>query len=601
MDQVDEVKSKVDIVEVVSSYIPLKRAGRNLSGLCPFHAEKTPSFMVSPERQAFKCFGCGVGGDVFTFLEQIEGWDFREALEELAKRAGVKLKDFKSTGASREKEKLIEINKLATKFYKYILESHKLGEPGREYLKKRGIPESLWEKFELGYSPAGWENVSKFLAKKGYQLADVSTAGLIIGRESKVGSGYYDRFRERLIFPIKDSRGTVMGFSGRIIASGEEAPPRSAKQSFEGQAKYINSPQTPIFNKSLLLFGLDLARAAIREKNEAVLVEGEFDVLSSVGAGVTNVVASKGTALTDGQVAILSRLCERVILCFDTDLAGDTASRRGIELLDIAGLAVKVMEIGDLKDPDEFAQKDPAGYRSAIKSARDIYDYFIDSAQRRYDATSSEGKKKIGREIVPILSKISDDIVRAHYISRLAKLLDLDSQFVADAVGKKKGYLEVVSSLPGTGAKVTIAQEEYFLALLVFHDEILEDIVSILAPADFAQEEARRFWIWLRDIIGHSKAKTISVLLKQLPKDLSKFVDGLYLVNVSPDFSERELWANEAVKAAKLIKKMSLKRQMAAISGKLKEAQGKHDEREMEKLLGRFDKVSAELKELLVS
>lgn len=587
MDQVDEVKSKIDIVEVISSYIPLKKAGRNLSGLCPFHSEKTPSFMVSPERQAFKCFGCSEGGDVFTFLEKIEGWDFRETLEELAKRAGVKLKDFKPTGASREKEKLIEINKLASKFYKYLLAKHKIGEVARKYLAGRGIGENLWDKFDLGYSPGGWENVSKFLTKKGFSLADVATAGLVIGRESRTGGGYYDRFRDRLIFPIKDSRGSLAGFSGRLLVDNKK------------EAKYINSPQTPIFNKSLLLFGLDLARAEIREKNEAILVEGEFDVLSTVKAGVGNVVASKGTALTDGQVALLSRLCERVILCFDTDLAGDAASRRGIELMDIAGLTVKVAELGGYKDPDEFAQKDPAGYKRAIEKARDIYDYFIDSAQRRYDATSAEGKKKIGREIVPILSKISDDIVRAHYISRLAKLLDLDAQFVADAVSRKKGDLGAIGPLAVTGAKVRVGQEEYFLALLVFHDEILSDIISALAPSDFAQEEARRFWTWLRDIIGHSKKKAISVLLGNLPKDLSKFVDSLYLINISPDFSDRELWASEALKVAKMIKKMSLKRQMAAISSKLKEAQGKHDEREIEKLLARFDKVSADIRELI--
>ncbi|HSX19041.1 MAG TPA: CHC2 zinc finger domain-containing protein, partial [Candidatus Saccharimonadales bacterium] len=185
MDQVDEIKSKVDIVEVISSYIPLKRAGRNFSGLCPFHGEKTPSFMVSPERQAFKCFGCAEGGDVFTFLEKIEGWDFRETLEELAKRAGVKLVDFKPSGASRDKEKLIEINKLAAKFYNYILTGHKLGEPGRAYLKGRGINEDLWEKFGLGYAPNSWENVSKFLAKKGYSMPDISTAGLSVSRQTR--------------------------------------------------------------------------------------------------------------------------------------------------------------------------------------------------------------------------------------------------------------------------------------------------------------------------------------------------------------------------------------------------------------------------------
>jgi len=593
MDQVDEVKSKVDIVEVISSYIPLKKAGRNLSGLCPFHGEKTPSFMVSAERQAFKCFGCGEGGNVFTFLEKIEGWDFRETLEELAKRTGVKLIDFKPSGASRDREKLLEINKLAAKFFKYLLQKHKAGEPGRQYLEKRGIGEVLWEKFDLGYAPGGWENISKFLTKRSYSLADIATSGLTIGRETRSGGGYYDRFRERLMFPIKDSRGSVMGFSGRLL--GQNA--KEAHSTGSGQAKYVNSPQTPIFNKGSLLFGLDLARSEIREKNEAVLVEGEFDVLSSHKAGITNVIASKGTALTDQQVAILSRLCDRVILCFDTDLAGDAASRRGIELMDMAGISVKVVELGKFKDPDEFAQKDAVGFRKAIKSAIDIYDYFIDSASKRFDVNSPDGKKKIGREVVPVISKISDDLVRAHYISKLAKLLDLDTQLVSEAVSKKTEINQVVFSNPaGDGKYAKVTREEYFLALLVFHDEILPDIISILSAADFESPGARSFWAWLRDIIRNPKVRVFSTATKKLPKDLSDFVDQLYLINISAEFSDKELWAEEAIKTAKALKKASLKRELGDISGKLEEAQKNKDDKGIEKLMNRFEKVSENLK-----
>jgi DNA primase len=599
MDQVDEVKSKIDIVEVISSYIPLKKAGRNLSGLCPFHGEKTPSFMVSPERQAFKCFGCGEGGDVYTFLEKIEGWEFRETLEELAKRAGVKLRDFKPSGASRDREKLLEINKLAAKFFKYILQKHNAGESGRKYLKSRGIGEDLWDKFDLGFAPDGWENVSKFLTKRGFNLADVVTAGLIIGRESRSGSGHYDRFRNRLMFPIKDSRGSVVGFSGRILDPNAR------------EAKYVNSPQTPIFNKGSLLFGLDLARKDIREKNEAVLVEGEFDVLSSCKAGVPNTVASKGTALTDQQVAILSRLCDRVALCFDTDLAGDAASRRGIELMDMAGINVKVVELDKYKDPDEFAQKDAAGYRKAIKSAIDIYDYFIDSASRRFDAGSADGKKKIGREVIPVLSKISDDLVRAHYVSKLAKLLDLDVQLVAEAVAKKTDVSGTGTVVPGDDkvAQPKLSREEYFLALLVFHDQIVPEVIDILDSRDFELPAVGSFWAWLHAIIknsrrrqgsgGQSKVRTFSSLLKKLPKEHSDFVDNLYLVNISTSLSDKELWAAEAIKTAKILKNASLKRELGEISSKLKEAQEKHDEKEIAALMTKFEKVSEIMKKAL--
>lgn len=591
MDQVDEVKSKVDIVEVISSYVPLKKAGRNYSGLCPFHGEKTPSFMVSPERQAFKCFGCSESGDVFTFLEKTEGWDFKETLEELAKKAGVKLTNFKPTAVSRQKEKLIEINKLSTRFYKYLLAKHKSGEPGRAYLKKRQVPEELWEKFDLGYAPEGWENLSKFLAKHQYNFADVVSAGLVTGRAGK-SSGYYDRFRGRLMFPLKDSRGTVLGFSGRLLAD-------NAKE-----AKYINSPETPIFNKGSLLFGMDVARTAIREKNETVLVEGEFDVLSVHKTGLLNVVASKGTALTEKQVAILARVCEKVIVCFDTDLAGDAASRRGIELLDIAGVNVGVVRLNEFKDPDEFAKSDPKGFLKAMSEGENVYDYFIESATSRFSPTTAEGKKKIGKELLPVLAKISDDLVRAHYTAKLANIIDLDVGAVGDAVkryGIKPFEISLEKSASGTENKREngISLDEYFLALIVFQDEVVADILDLLSPADFATEEGRSFFKWLRDIIknsrqagGQAKVKSLSRILEDLPKDLSPYVDSLYLINVTPDFGDRQLWAGEVTKTAKLIREKSLRRQQATISSKLKEAQNSSDEAQIQTLMNKFDKIS---------
>ena len=593
MDQVDEVKSKVDIVEVISSYIPLKKAGRNFAGLCPFHGEKTPSFMVNAERQAFKCFGCSEGGDVISFLEKIEGWEFREALEELAKRAGVTLKDFKSTGVARDKEKLIEIHKLATKFYKYLLSTHKVGEVARKYLTKRGIGKELWEKFDLGYAPKSWETLAGFLAKKKFDVSDIATAGLVIGRNVKSG-GYYDRFRERLMFPIKDSRGTIVGFSGRVLDS---LPAGGAKE-----AKYVNSPQTPIFNKGGLLFGLDVAKAQIRDKGEAVLVEGEFDVLSAHKAGVVNVVASKGTALTDQQVAILSRFCDRIILCFDTDVAGDAASRRGIELMDLAGISVKVVKLGKFKDPDEFAQNDPSGFVKNISTAEDIYSYFLKSASNRYDSTTDEGKKKIGREILPVLAKISDDMVRAHYISALAKLLSLDIELVSDAVSKKRVDISPATTYVETkpaNKKVGITQEQYFLALVVNQNDVYDEVLGQLTTSDFVDEESKSLWSFLRDIIKGSKNRSLSRLLQKLPKSLVDFVDKLYLVNIGSEFEDKELWAQEVTKIAKMIKKSSLSRQLSEISQRLATAQVKSDDKEFASLLLRFKRVSEAIKGLM--
>lgn len=637
MDQVDEIKSKVDIVEVISSYIPLKKSGRNYAALCPFHSEKTPSFMVSPERQVFKCFGCSESGDVFTFLEKKEGWEFREALEELARRAGVKLAAFKPTGGSRIKEKLVAINNLTVKFYKFLLSEHKVGQIARDYLFKRGIPESLWEKFDLGFAPSGWETLADFLTKRGYSLSDIATAGLVVGRGEGKSQGYYDRFRNRLMFPIKDGRGTVLGFAGRLLSDSlKEAPLRSAKQSFEGQAKYINSPETPIFTKGNLLFGLDVARGAIRETGEAVLVEGEFDVLSSHKAGVTNVVASKGTALTQMQVAALSRLCERVILCFDTDLAGDAAARRGIELLDLAGMTIRVARLGKYgpsrtassdgaylsgakyKDPDEMAQRDPAGFGRAIASAVDVYDYFIDSAASRNNPGTAVGKKKIGQEVLPILAKISDDLVRAHYIAKLAGILGLEVTMVADAVAKKgQGFVIVDESQVGASTRL-VTREKYFLALLLAQKEILGDIFKRVSGEDFLDEQARRLFRFLHDIMkssrrrpdyagvstgkqgsgGQAKSHETAKILKSLPKDLELYVDELFLIDLPSEFSEREKWVEELARVARVIRRESLRRKLAEISQKLSLV-GKSDEKQVAKLLSRFNKISEDIRELI--
>src|SRR3989344_5825462 len=281
MDQKDEIKAKVDLVEIVSSYLPLKKAGRNFAGLCPFHQEKTPSFMVSAERQVFKCFGCGEGGDVFTFLEKVEGWDFREALEKLA-----------PSGKSQQKERLVEINNLVSKFYSYILEKHAFGENARKYLKERGIMDKTWRKFGVGFAPAGWENTFKFLTKRRFSAADIASAGLIVAKQRRAGQEYFDRFRNRLMFPLCDSRGTILGFAGRLIEEGSRGQGLESSR----EAKYINLPETPIFNKGSLLFGLDLARKSIRDMNEAVLVEGEFDVMSASQIGVEKVGAFKRRA-----------------------------------------------------------------------------------------------------------------------------------------------------------------------------------------------------------------------------------------------------------------------------------------------------------------
>ncbi len=591
MDQVDEVKSKVDIVEVISSYVPLKKAGRNFSGLCPFHGEKTPSFMVSPDRQVFKCFGCGEGGDAITFLEKVEGWEFREALEELAKKAGVKLKSFRPTEGGKQKEKLVEINNLASKFYSYILAKHKLGESGREYLKKRGIREDVYKKFGVGFAPVGWESTFNFLTKRGFGGADIAAAGLVIAREGRDkslpdgGQGFYDRFRGRLVFPLRDARGATLGFSGRVISEGERGP------------KYVNSPETAIFNKGSLLFGLDVTRDAVREKNEALLVEGEFDVLSAYQAGVLNVVASKGTALTEKQVGILSRLCESIVLSFDTDLAGDKASRRGIEMLDAAGLVVKVLSLGKFKDPDEFASADAAGFKKAIGTASNIYDYYIGSVIKRYDVKKPEGKKKVGAEILPILSKISDDMLRAHYISKLSAVLDLDIGLVSEAVSKRTDVAVPIEKAADALVEDVIL-EKYFLALLFSGERVDKAFFEQIDDLDFEDSSCRALWGKMRAIISDPKARGTRVLVSNLPGNFKSFLDELYLIQIDSELLDSDARQGELKKLVLRIRQKSIARQMKEISSKMKDAEQTDSESAVEKLKLKFNELSNILKGL---
>ena len=416
MDQVEEIKSKVDIVELVQEYVPLKRAGRNFKGLCPFHGEKTPSFMVNPELQIFKCFGCSVGGDAYTFLQKIEGMEFGEALQHLADRVGVKLVSYRPTGAEQIKEKLVGINTLTSQVYHWLLTQQKVGKEALEYLRQRGLSDEVIKRFNIGYAPNNWDFMARFLmGKKKYSLDDLSRTGLVVKN--------YDRFRNRIMFPLGNARGQVMGFAGRVLDP-------EAKE-----AKYVNTPETEIYHKSELLYGLDITRSEIKNLGWAVVVEGEIDAIASWQAGVKNVVAIKGSALTEKQVELLRRLCDTIVLALDADIAGDAAARRGIEIADKIGLMVKMVKLAEAKDPGEYAITDPEGWKKAVAEAIPVYDFYLQSAIERY-GLDVVGKKKIGQELLPILASISDEIVKAHYIKLLAKTLEVEEEDIRHQMTK---------------------------------------------------------------------------------------------------------------------------------------------------------------------
>ncbi len=423
-DQVTEIKSKTDIVSIIGERIDLKKAGRNYKAPCPFHGEKTPSFMVSPELQIFKCFGCGEAGDVFNFLEKFEGMDFPEALKYLADRAGVKLQktNFGETG---DRERLIEVNSQALKFYNYLLLEHPVGKKALEYLiNDRGLKPDTIKEFQLGFSPENSHSLKKFLIdKKKFLPSDIERAGIGIIR----GSNIYDRFNGRIIFPLFDHRGNPIGFAGRVL-------PWDKRET----GKYINSPETPIYHKSHVLYALNITRSFIKKKKVAIIVEGELDAISSYQAGIRNVVAIKGSALTEEQIRLLSRFASKFILALDADVAGDAASKRGLTIASNAGIEVKVAKLSNFKDPDEAARRGLAGYKKDLIEAEGSWDYLTNSVFSRFDSSTGTGKAKISKELIPILSEIGDKIVQAHYANVVARRLDVPLNAVTDELDKNK-------------------------------------------------------------------------------------------------------------------------------------------------------------------
>ncbi|MDD4637896.1 MAG: DNA primase, partial [Bacteroidales bacterium] len=425
-NQVEEIKQKVNIIDVINRYVPLKKRGRHHFACCPFHGEKTPSFTVSEELQIFKCFGCGKAGDVFTFLQEYERIDFREALEELAKLAGVTLVKSSLIDHQESKKKLlIEINSQVAKFYNYILLSHPLGKNALEYVQNRGITLETIKTFNIGFSPEDSKYLSNFILKKGYKIDDLISTGTF--GKSRFGSSLYDRFNGRLTFPLFDYRNQIVGFSGRILPTSKNP----------NLAKYINSPETEIYHKSQMLFGLNLAKEAIRQENSVIIVEGEFDMISPYQSGFKNIVALKGTAFTQEQLQLLRRYTDTLILALDSDFAGDNAARKSIELADSMEFDIKVLNLGDkYKDPDEAIKSDPEFFKSQLKKATDVWDFIIQSQLKIHDINTIKGKKEVLNIILPFLVKIKNSVVKSDYFKKLANEINSNEESIYEEAVK---------------------------------------------------------------------------------------------------------------------------------------------------------------------
>ena len=435
-DNVQKIKERVDIVDLISSYLKLQKAGVNYKAKCPFHNEKTPSFSVSAERQIWHCFGCGKGGDQFTFVQEIEGADFPEALRILARRAGVELEHF-DRSLQNEKTRLLEICELASRFFEKQLWRSNAGAKVLAYLKDRGVEEDSTRKFQLGYAPDSWDSLSAFLKSRGYGEQEIFNAGLTVKKES---GGYYDRFRSRIIFPVLDVNGQTVGFSGRVFPATEIVRPsgsksqvpngtlpkvRDVKDKFNfgiGAAKYVNTPQTLIYDKSRVIYGLDKAKTEIRKKDKCVVVEGNMDVILSRQAGAENVVASSGTALTEQHLKTIKRYTNNLALCFDQDSAGSNATERGISLALQQGLNVGVIQIEDLecKDPADYVKKYGVKLQELFEKTKPVVEFFISYALKTFDPETANGKKMVAAKVLPVIKKIPNEVEKSAWIAELA-------------------------------------------------------------------------------------------------------------------------------------------------------------------------------------
>mgnify|MGYP001136962833 CR=1 FL=1 len=561
MSVIDEIKDRLDVVEVISSYVPLQKSGRNYKALCPFHSEKTPSFVVFPDSQRWHCFGaCSEGGDVFTFVMKREGWDFRTALEELARRAGVELRPRTPAQAQAEEkaDRLREILAVAAKYYHHLLRHAPEAEVARAYVARRGLSEETVERFLLGYSLPGWERTRAHLTEQGYSVEELIEAGLLVQRED--GSGGYDRFRDRLMIPIRDAKGHVIGFGARTLDP-------------EGVPKYINSPQTKLFDKSRTLYGLDLARQAIRREEQAIIVEGYMDVMQANQAGFANVVAQMGTALTEPQLRQLQRYTHRLVLALDPDAAGVQATLRGVEVarevlekewepvFDPRGLVghearlgaeIRVLKLPRGQDPDDLIREDVERWAALAEQAIPVVDFYLQLLLEETDLDDTKAKAQVVDALLPVLQAVANPVERQDYVQKVARALRVDARAVQSRLHstrrarpeRRRGRAEE-QALPQTAAADL---EGYCLSALLqrpgtlaqLNAALQESQLEPLSEQDFQDAGYRAiFQVW-ESLLATDRPVPLEALQEQLPTELHVRLEELHTFDET-DLGEEQL------------------------------------------------------------
>lgn len=577
-DKIEEVRHRSSIVDVVSGYVSLKKSGRNYVGLCPFHSEKTPSFTVSEEKGIFHCFGCGAGGNVFTFLMRVEGSPFPDVVRELAEREGIDLPLIKKGASSKkdvERDELFALHDEAAGFYHRLLMRSREGEGARSYLKGRGIDSETAGVWGLGFGGKGWSPFSdKLESDSSLKLAD--RAGLIIG--GKRGR-YYDRFRERLIFPICDLRGRVIAFGGRALDG--------------GGPKYMNSPESPIYTKGNTLYGLNITKGAIREGEEAILVEGYMDLLSLYRFGIKNVVATLGTALTPAQAQLLKRYCNKVVLLFDSDEAGVRAALKAIEIFMESGVTPFVLSLPEGDDPDIFVRaKGADALRQEIKNAVSAVEFVLDRKLKGRPASTPSEKAAVIHDIVPFIRRIGDRVERTLTVSSVAERMAVAEKLILDAMitGSKGGRRRKagVGEPSDKRSKGEIA-EETILELMMGHKGVLREVVETGLVRHFRDGDLRLIGEKMEELSKDRSKITPSMLMDSLEGEGLK--EKISAISMRGDMlrgcSPKEVFED----CEKIVRESSLSENERSINDRLRDAQQRGDQEEIDSLLEEKQKI----------
>ncbi|MFH1012382.1 MAG: DNA primase [Candidatus Peregrinibacteria bacterium] len=531
MDHLEEIKSKLSIEELVGGYVQLKKAGRNLKGLCPFHNEKTPSFMVSPEKEIAYCFGCQQGGDIFKFTQLVENCDFGEAVKILAERTGVSLP--RSLPRTHNKRlQVIEMNRMAVNFFREQLDKH---QGQKDYFLKRGLKEKTIRDFELGYAPDSFTALKDHLAKSDFSEMDLIEAGLL-NQRSLADRSSYDRFRNRLIFPIFDHQDNPIGFGGRIME--------------EGEPKYLNSPDTPAYNKSTVLYGLNWAKDSIKKKDMAIFVEGYMDVIAAHQAGTTHVVATSGTALTPQQLKLIKRYTKNIAFSFDQDSAGMEATLRAIALAQLAGeLNIHIIAIPSGKDPDECIQSDLKAWKKAVESPISAMDFYFDYAKRQFNPELLPGKKGMMTFLMPLIKQYPTEVEQGHYLERLALELKTDVRLLWNDLKKVKTIsapsLEPLAD--ESASNKSFSREMFLLGFIFYYPELYPSVLENLIDAIPFKSSVERFYNACKIVYKQGSTMDIEAVKGQLEPedgekmDIYRLLIDEYYPDFSPQAAEREM------------------------------------------------------------